>query len=65
MYITQEEYDSFKQAKEALAEAANEINCAGPVAHRIRVMKQEHQDHIERLKKKLEYCSKYHMKVGD
>lgn len=33
-----------------LAEAAREIHCAGSVAHRIRVMKREHADEIERLR---------------
>lgn len=30
-------------AREELAKAAREINCAGPVDHRIRVLKEEHQ----------------------
>lgn len=33
-----------KQRGQALADAANEIECAGPVAHRIRVLKQQFQD---------------------
>lgn len=37
----------------ALAEAAREINCAGPVAHRIRVLKQEWSEHIDRLEAEL------------
>ena len=39
--------------KKALADAAMEINCAGPVAHRIRVLKEEHAKHIKELKSKL------------
>jgi hypothetical protein len=34
-------------AETALAEAAREINCAGPVAHRIRVLRQEMQTQVE------------------
>jgi hypothetical protein len=34
------------QLKKELAEAAREINCAGPVAHRIRVLKQEWSETI-------------------
>ena len=35
------------EARQALSEAAQEINCAGPVAHRIRILKQEHATQIE------------------
>ena len=35
--------------QEALAEAAREIPCAGPVAHRIRVLRQEHAATVARL----------------
>jgi hypothetical protein len=35
---------SLYAAREALAEAAREIPCAGPVAHRIRVLRQEWSD---------------------
>lgn len=40
-----------EKAEHALAEAAMEINCAGPVASRIRVLKLEFGDHVERLAK--------------
>lgn len=33
----------------ALADAAREINVAGPVDHRIRILKQEHADAVARL----------------
>lgn len=41
---------SLKAVQQALAEAANEINCAGPVAHRIRVLKQEWQAEIDKIR---------------
>lgn len=34
--------------RKAIAEAASEINCAGPVAARIRVLKQEHADSLRK-----------------
>jgi hypothetical protein len=37
-----------EKAEAALSEAASEINCAGPVAHRIRIMRQEHQIALEK-----------------
>jgi multidrug efflux pump subunit AcrA (membrane-fusion protein) len=36
-------------ARHALADAAREINCAGPVAHRIRVLRQEHAQTVAQL----------------
>ena len=42
-----EERDKYAQR---LAEAAQEINCAGPVAHRIRVLKREHADALASMK---------------
>jgi hypothetical protein len=36
-------------AERALSEAAMEINCAGPVANRIRVLKRTHEDHLLKL----------------
>jgi len=39
------------EKKDALAEAAREINCAGPVAHRIRILKKGHQAEKEVLRK--------------
>lgn len=36
-----------------LANAAREINCGGPVAHRIRVLKQEHTERVRQLRKAL------------
>ena len=38
----------------ALSEAAQEINCAGPVDHRIRILKKEYEDRIQQLKTALE-----------
>lgn len=38
---------------EELSNAAREINCAGPVDHRIRVLKREHADCVRRLRKAL------------
>lgn len=40
-----------KQRGQALADAANEIDCAGPVAHRIRVLKQQFQDWADAYRK--------------
>jgi len=42
-----------ERAEAELAAAANEINCAGPIAHRIRVMKKEYQDLIEEKNKEI------------
>jgi hypothetical protein len=36
-----------RRTEEKLAEAAMEINCAGPVAHRIRVMRREYIEKLE------------------
>jgi chromosome segregation ATPase len=33
--------DALRRTEQELADAAHEINCAGPIAHRIRVFKQE------------------------
>jgi hypothetical protein len=41
------------ELRQQLSEAAMEINCAGPVAHRIRVLKAEWQARVERLEKEL------------
>ena len=35
--------------KQALSEAASEIHCAGPVAHRIRILKKEHGEQVAQL----------------
>jgi hypothetical protein len=58
--LTQGEWDAaqaaLQQAQQrtrevqlALSEAASEINCAGPVAHRIRVLKQEYTETVMKL----------------
>ena len=39
--------EAWVRLRQQLAEAANEINCSGTVAHRIRVMKKEYRDLIE------------------
>jgi chromosome segregation ATPase len=41
------------ETQQALAEAATEINCAGPVAHRIRIMKREHGERVEEMERRL------------
>jgi hypothetical protein len=45
------------EARQALAEAAREINCAGPVAHRIRVLRQEFAAALARLAAIAEYAN--------
>lgn len=42
-----------RHLRRLLAEAASEIHCAGPVAHRIRVLKREHGERVERLERQL------------
>jgi hypothetical protein len=42
-----------EQAEQALADAAREINCAGPVAHRIRVARAEWQARMEQAEQAL------------
>lgn len=44
------ERDKWQQAN---AEAAREINCAGPVAYRIRILKQEHEQEVTALREQL------------
>lgn len=39
--------------RKALSDAATEINCAGPVAERIRVLKTHHGEQIERMERRL------------
>lgn len=39
------------EAQQALSEAAREIHCAGPVAHRIRVFKKETSEHIAKVER--------------
>lgn len=41
--------EELMRVRTALAEAAREINCAGPVAHRIQVLKRDYSEHIQRL----------------
>jgi hypothetical protein len=41
--------DQAMRVRSALAEAAREINCAGPVAHRIRVLRAEHEEQVKAL----------------
>ena len=41
------------EARIALSEAANEINCAGPVAHRIRILKKEHAEALAEAQQEL------------
>lgn len=43
-----------QQMRQQLAEAAREIPCAGPIAHRIRVLKREHEVEIARLNSEVE-----------
>lgn len=43
-----------QQMRQQLAEAAREIPCAGPIAHRIRVLKREHEEEVERLQGEVE-----------
>lgn len=45
------EIKQLKQLGYLLGEAAREINCAGPVAHRIRVLKKEWSEYIDKLEK--------------
>jgi predicted nuclease with TOPRIM domain len=49
-----------------LTEAAREINCAGLVAHRIRVMKQEHQMEVADLQREVERLKAdfEHLRIG-
>jgi hypothetical protein len=42
-----------RRLREELAEAARQINCAGPIAHRIRVLKQEHADRLAQLQQSI------------
>jgi hypothetical protein len=50
------DYDALEAEKsrvtQDLCDAAREIHCAGTVAHRIRVLKKEHHEHILRLDKR-------------
>src|ERR1051325_3460605 len=47
-----------RKLQQALADAAREIHCAGPVAHRIRVLKRQHGEEGERLEAARDhYCT--------
>lgn len=37
------------EARKALVDAAMAINCAGPVVHRIQILKKAHADHVDEL----------------
>ena len=39
--------EELKKSQSELAEAAREIICAGPVSHRIRVLKREHEEELK------------------
>lgn len=41
--------EEIARLRQELSDAAREINCAGPVAHRIRILRQEYQADLERL----------------
>jgi hypothetical protein len=43
--------ERISELEQALSEAAMEINCAGPVAHRIRVLREGFREKIEQLEK--------------
>jgi len=49
---------SLRDAQQQLYEAAREINCAGPVAHRIRVLKQEHEEEMRKMQVAIDLADK-------
>lgn len=42
-----------EQYQRQLHEAAREINCAGPLAHRIRILKKEHHERVVELRQQI------------
>lgn len=47
-----------RELQEELGACATQINCAGPVSHRIRILRKEHGEHVHKLLSQIEILKK-------